>query len=162
MIKQLNTPFDIEVYLTEDSASKQLTGLTVYLKLFRKSDDFYYDFDDNTFKANGHTTIENTLTEKGNGVYYYTFPNDSSIEDVYVAKLRYTYLNTEYAPRITYEVISIASDSKLTELQNVLYKYDRVLNVAENKAYYYDENGDLVFTATFTTTANEQTYGFST
>lgn len=109
MIKQLQTSFNIKSYLTEASGSVQLTGLTVYLKIYKESNNYYYDFNDNTFKNIGHITIETSMTEIGNGVYNYLFANAETSEDIYIAEIRYTYLTIEYKQKINYEVIDIAS-----------------------------------------------------
>jgi len=54
------------------------TGLTVTLRIKRRSDGFYLDFFDNTFKAAGWTTLNVTMTEldatNAQGIYFRDFP----------------------------------------------------------------------------------------
>jgi len=52
------TAVSIDTTITDGS-----TGQTVLLVIRRTADDFYLDFNDNVFKASGHTTRQLTMTE---------------------------------------------------------------------------------------------------
>lgn len=53
----------IDVYVT-NRRSEPLTGLTsIYIRIRRVSDGYYYDWNDDTFKNTGWTTLDQVLTE---------------------------------------------------------------------------------------------------
>jgi len=64
--------------LHDGDPASPLTGLaTVVVKIWRASDGYFYDFNDDTFKASGHTSITASMTQfdatNAPGVYYYVF-----------------------------------------------------------------------------------------
>lgn len=64
--------------LALDEDSQPITGLTdLLLSIRRISDEYYYDFDDDTFKNSGWTTRQEALSEidstNSPGEYYYDF-----------------------------------------------------------------------------------------
>jgi hypothetical protein len=66
----------------------KVTGLTdVLLTIRRNSDDYYLDFDDNTFKASGWTTRQKVMGEKdatnSAGVYFYDWDTSGFDDDQY-------------------------------------------------------------------------------
>lgn len=69
------------------------TGLIdVLLKIYRTSDNYIYDFNDNTFKVSGWTSIVQTMSEIDStnlpGQYRYTFDTsaivNSTVDDTYM------------------------------------------------------------------------------
>lgn len=60
-----DTTVSLTAYIAEDGVPR--TGLTVQCAVRRKSDNFFLDFNDNTFKSSGWTTKFQTLTDL-NGV----------------------------------------------------------------------------------------------
>lgn len=66
-----------------DVSTGAVTGAAPTVAIRRKSDNFYLDFNDNTFKASGWTTRTQTLAEQtGNelaGVYSYTWNTNPEI-----------------------------------------------------------------------------------
>ena len=71
-----------------DAAGTTITGLgDVLVEIRRKSDGFYYDFNDTTFKASGWTTRQQAMTEldvtNSAGVYYYDFNTTGLSDDEY-------------------------------------------------------------------------------
>ena len=71
-----------------NSSGAFITGLTdVLLEIRRKSDGFYFDFDDTTFKNSGWTTRQQQMTEldatNSAGVYYYDFNTTGLSDDEY-------------------------------------------------------------------------------
>jgi hypothetical protein len=63
------------VVLVTDANGDELTGKTdIKVKMWRRSDGFFYDWSDETFKAAGHVSLLKTLTEfnfaLSPGVYY--------------------------------------------------------------------------------------------
>jgi hypothetical protein len=77
----------IEV-LALDAAGNPITGLSdVLLTIRRISDDYYLDFNDNTFKASGWTTRQKVMTEldatNDAGIYYYDFDTSGFSDDTY-------------------------------------------------------------------------------
>ncbi len=69
-----------------------LTGLgDVLIEIRRKSDGFYYDFNDSTFKAAGWTTRQQAMTEldatNSAGTYYYDFNTSGLSDDEYFIRV---------------------------------------------------------------------------
>ena len=52
----------VELLLT-DYDNAPITGASVSIRIRRISDDYFYDWDDSTFKASGWTTIADTMSE---------------------------------------------------------------------------------------------------
>ena len=78
-----------------DSAGAYLTGLTdVLIEIRRKSDGFYFDFNDTTFKSTGWTTRQLAMTEmdatNSAGAYYYDFNTASLSDDDYFVRVSQT------------------------------------------------------------------------
>ncbi len=72
-----------------DEDNEYLTGLTdVLIQIKRKSDGYFLDFNDDTFKASGWTEKEHQMTEDSGltGTYYYDFvvPNT---EEIYIIRV---------------------------------------------------------------------------
>ena len=85
--------------LHDGDPSSPTTGLsTVQLLIWRASDGYFYDFDDDTFKASGHTDIDQQMSEldatNAPGVYYYDF-DTSSITNAVAAGDAYHYFIKE-------------------------------------------------------------------
>ena len=78
-----------------------ITGLSdVLVEIQRTSDNYYLDFNDNTFKASGWTTRQETMTELyysySPGSYYYDFDTTGFSDDEYF--IRVTSATAENSP----------------------------------------------------------------
>jgi hypothetical protein len=74
--------------LIVDNSGEPVTGLSnVLLTIRRVSDDYWLDFNDNTFKASGWTTRQKVMAEldatNDAGVYYYDFDTSGFPDDTY-------------------------------------------------------------------------------
>jgi hypothetical protein len=69
------------IYTILDSTGDYVPSQSPTLKLRRLSDDYWYDFADNTFKASGWTNKFTTLTEDAVEEYYYYLYNPPASED---------------------------------------------------------------------------------
>lgn len=71
-----------------DSTGAFIIGLSdMLVEITRQSDDFYLDFNDNTFKSSGWTTRQQIMSEldatNSAGTYYYDFNTTGFNDDVY-------------------------------------------------------------------------------
>ena len=89
---QQNQTEQIEVFLT-DYSNVPITGASPTIKIRRISDDKYLDWDDNTFKATGWTTIADAMTEidstNGPGEYKIVFDSSGLSDDNYEMTVDY-------------------------------------------------------------------------
>ena len=74
-----------------DASGALLDSLTdVLVEIHRKSDDFYYDFNDTTFKTSGWTTRQQQMSELDStnsaGVYFYDFDTSGLSDDEYFVR----------------------------------------------------------------------------
>jgi len=75
------------VYNIVDLDGDHVSGETVTLQIQKASNGYWYDFNDDTFKASGWTSKTVNLTEDStNGLYYYTFnpPSGETTAEEYV------------------------------------------------------------------------------
>lgn len=82
----------IENAVALDSSNNPLTGLSdVSLRIRRISDDYFLDFNDNTFKASGWMDIEIDMTEVDStndpGKYKYAFDTSGFSDDAYQIRI---------------------------------------------------------------------------
>lgn len=79
-----------------DGSLDPLTGKSdILISIRRKSDGYWYDFDDDTFKASGWTTRQQAMTETDStndpGVYHYVFDTsvitNATADDVYMIRV---------------------------------------------------------------------------
>ena len=62
------------IYYIADASGDHVSGQTVTLSTMRVSDEYWFDFNDNAFKASGWTSKTTNLSEDStNGFYYYSF-----------------------------------------------------------------------------------------
>jgi len=67
----------VELELLYKRDGQGLTGLAVQVALRRSDDNYYFDFNDSTFKASGWTQKTTALSDIGSG--WYQVPWDSSV-----------------------------------------------------------------------------------
>lgn len=67
-----------------------VTGEAPTFRIRRATDNRYLDFNDNTFKLSGHTTIEKSLNDRGDGRYSYLWNSSLSIKTPTVVIVEYT------------------------------------------------------------------------
>lgn len=75
------------VYTIVDGDGIHVTGQTPTVKIQKASNGYWYDFNDNTFKASGWTTKAIVLTEDAtDGMYYRVFtpPATETSAEVYI------------------------------------------------------------------------------
>jgi len=86
----------IQTPVVKDGSLAALTGLsTVVLAIQRVSDGFWYDFNDDTFKASGWTTRQATMSEVSSslapGEYYYDWDTSAIVsptaDDTYMIRI---------------------------------------------------------------------------
>ena len=70
----------VVAYTVADAAGNHVSGQTIRLTLYNPKTNQYYDFSDNTFKAQSSvTTLHRTMNENNvNGVYFTTVTIDNS------------------------------------------------------------------------------------
>jgi len=82
----------IELLLT-DYDNTPISGATINVKIRRISDDYFYDWDDSTFKNSGWTTIAQAMTEVDStndiGKYKMTFDTSGFDDDTYEVRADY-------------------------------------------------------------------------
>lgn len=105
-------------YFVVSSSGAHVTGQTVALKIYRASDGYWYDFNDNTFKTSGWTSKTTNLSENStDGFYYYTFnpPASETGAEQYLFLVDNT--NPSYADHqaelVSYESGAVSSGSAL-------------------------------------------------
>lgn len=82
--KGFTIPLTFEIYDLVTGAT--VTGESPTVSIYRTSDGYFFDWDDDTFKASGWTTKEQTLTEIGTeGRYYESVDSTAFSETNYVA-----------------------------------------------------------------------------
>jgi len=130
-----------------------LTGVTDWLlSLWRESDGQFYDFNDATFKAAGHTTKEEALGELDGtetakeGIYYWDFDtsaitNPAAGGDVYRYSTRQSPGTTILNP-IREDEIKVGG-SVDDERVRVAFAYDRSTDTVYTNAYL-ERNGVVV------------------
>ncbi len=100
-----------------DDAEDPLTGVTdLLISIRRVSDDFYYDFNDNTFKSTGWTTRRQAMTEldatNDPGLYYYDFDTSAitneAADDTYMVRV-------EQSPGTTVENLPQSGEIKVDQ-----------------------------------------------
>jgi hypothetical protein len=141
-----------------NSSNAFLTGLTnVLLEVQRKSDGYYFDFDDETFKVSGWVTRQKQMTELDSvnspGTYYYDFDGNDFVEGVYfVRATSATAANSPWENElhvggfIDYLDGSIADvQDEVDKIQTIDDNVDLILTEA-NKIQGIDDNVDDVLT----------------
>lgn len=92
-----------------DNLNVGITGQAPNITIRRNSDDFYWDFDDNTFKASGWTTRVGSMSETDAttepGLYQYSFDMGGLDADTYYVKTTLTGANASNTPQ-TNEIIT--------------------------------------------------------
>jgi hypothetical protein len=83
---------DLATSILVSTAGAILTGLVnVTVRVRRESDDFWLDWNDNTFKAAGWTTLDGAMSEvdatRAAGVYARAFPTTGFADDRYYARM---------------------------------------------------------------------------
>jgi hypothetical protein len=78
-----------------DASGSGITGSTdLVIKIKRDADNYFYDFDDSTFKASGWTTISDTFSEVNASVvpgeYEYNLDTSGFSDGIYTAYVEYT------------------------------------------------------------------------
>lgn len=108
-----------------------ITGLSdVLVEIQRTSDNYYLDFNDNTFKASGWATRQETMTELyysySPGSYYYDFDTTGFSDDEYF--IRVTSATAENSPYEGYlkvggyvDNIDVALSTIKTETDKIKY-----------------------------------------
>lgn len=89
-----------------------VTGLSPSVSIRRLLDNKYFDFDDNSFKASGHTTRSKTMNELGDGRYQLRFNSNKAI-------LTETYLAIEIQ----------ASGSSFDDIKTYIYRFTSDSNI---------------------------------
>lgn len=89
---QLGATEPINTVVMVDSSGDTLPALSdVLLSIRRQSDGQYLDFDDNTFKASGWTTIQQTMSvldaTNSAGIYTYNWDTSPHSEDTYTMRI---------------------------------------------------------------------------
>ena len=141
-----------------NSSNAFLTGLTnVLLEVQRKSDGYYFDFDDETFKVSGWVTRQKQMTELDSvnspGTYYYDFDGNDFVEGVYfVRATSATAANSPWENElhvggfVDYLDGSIADvQDEVDKIQTIDDNVDLILTEA-NKIQGIDDNVDDVLT----------------
>jgi hypothetical protein len=131
-----------------------ITGANIYLKIKRQSDNYYYDFSDNSFKETP-ITDNILLTDNSNGYYTYTFDTNLLSKDLYTFIYDWTYetliyhkeekaqtLNpNEFKADVSSLALEATSQSILTKV-NTLENYDDT--TLQNKIDIIDTNIDSI------------------
>lgn len=94
-------------------------GANLEVKVKRDSDDYFYDFDDSTFKASGWTTISAAMSEVNAtvvpGEYEYSLDISNFSDGIYTAYIQYSGTQTTpYTDKI--EFVCIGGKEFMTEL----------------------------------------------
>lgn len=103
-----------------DASGTGITGSSdLKVKIKRDSDDYFYDFDDNTFKASGWTTINSAMSEVNASVvpgeYEYNLNTLNFSDGIYTAYIHYTgTATTPFTDKIEFGVLG--GKELLTEL----------------------------------------------
>lgn len=71
-----------------------VSGESPTISIRRITDGKYFDFADNTFKSSGHTTLEQSLTDRGDGRYSYNWDSSVAITTPTVVVVEYTNATT--------------------------------------------------------------------
>lgn len=128
------------------------------IEIERKSDGYYYDFDDDTFKTSGWTTRQNQMVELDTvnslGTYYYDFDTTGLSDDEYYIRVSsVTAINSPweddlkvggYIDNIDATISSRSSSVELTALQTLV---ERILGLSQEnyriKSPIYNGNNSL-------------------
>lgn len=85
----LSTNYRIKTIITSGGVYQSGLASSTLISIMRNTDHYWLDFDDNTFKASGHTTKSTALSEDSTnsdfGYYYYdwTIPSSETSPEVY-------------------------------------------------------------------------------
>ena len=85
----LNTPYRWKFLLVSAGIYQTGQTSTITFSIMRNSDHYWLDFDDNTFKESGHTSISTNPSEdtsNSTGKYYYhdwTLPSSETTPEIY-------------------------------------------------------------------------------
>jgi len=121
-----------------DESGDFVTGLSdVLLEIQRTSDNYYLDFDDNTFKVSGWTTRQETMTELyysySPGSYYYDFDTTGFSDDEYY--LRATSATAENSPYEGYLKVGGFVDNIDTAISSIDTKIDLITTETDKIKY---------------------------
>jgi len=137
-----------------DVSGDFITGLSdVLIEIQRTSDDYYLDFDDNTFKSSAWTTRQETMTEldatNSAGAYFYDFDTSGFSDDEYF--LRGTSVTAKNSPYEGYlnvggfvDNIDVALSTIKTETDKIKYILGLTQENYRLSSPVYDANNQLI------------------
>lgn len=120
----------VRIYCRVHENGKPLNGLVMNLRISRNSDGFYYDFNDGTFKETGHTAIETTISNPGDGYYEYILDTTGLDADIYYGHFNFIYdddyrviLSEDYTDE-TIDNINNKIDSNNPQIADTVWNYN--------------------------------------
>lgn len=123
----INDIIPIKVQFTLDEVG--IVGATVNLKIQRASDNYFYDFSDNSFKETP-ITDETSMIDENDGYYKYLFNTSGLSEDTYEAICITTYETINYTKKPIFKTVDFAKQATSSSIESKIDIIDTNLDAA--------------------------------